>query len=75
MTKLEIAKEAALTEFEKWNEITGVFDKGKASLWTVSYIWEVRGLIEDAAEIGYSMGTGESAKRVVARINKRNFNT
>ena len=69
MTKLEIAKEAALIEFGKWNEITGVFDKGN------SYLWEVRGLIEDAAEIGYSMGTGESAKRVVARINKRNFNT
>jgi len=69
MTKLEIAKEAAITEFEKWNEITGVFDKGN------SYIPEIHGLIEDAAEIGYSMGTGESAKRVVARINKRNFNT
>jgi hypothetical protein len=69
MTQLEIAQEAARVEFNKWNEITGVFHEYS------SYLWEIKSLLEDAAEIGYRIGKGEPLETIIADITKRNDTT
>lgn len=42
----EYAIRMALNSFDKWNDITGYFDKG------TSYYYEIQGEIENAVKIG-----------------------
>ena len=44
--ELEYAIRQALNSFDKWNDVTGLFQKGEA------YYYEVQGCIEDAVKIG-----------------------
>lgn len=48
MTKgeLQYALRQAFNNFDNWNDVTGVFEKGE------SYYYEIQGVIEDAVRIG-----------------------
>ena len=54
--ELKTAKRRALNIWDKWREVTGVFDDGS------SYRWEVEGIIEDAVEIGVQCALGIKRK-------------
>lgn len=53
MTKgqLDFAERKALENFDKWNDVSGVYQVG------TSYYEEVRSIIEDAVHIGAQMAT------------------
>jgi hypothetical protein len=44
--KLDRATERALNMFDKWNDVTGCFEKN------TGYYFEIQGCIEDAVKIG-----------------------
>ena len=51
--ELANAKRRALNLFDKWNDVTGVVDKGS------SYYWEIQSVIEDAVHCGAQGATGD----------------
>jgi len=44
--ELEYATRIALNNFDKWNDCTGVLNKGE------SYYYEIQGVIQEAVKIG-----------------------
>lgn len=54
MTKgqLDNAKRRALNILDKWNDVTGVFNRD------TSWYYEIQGVIEDAVECGAQAATG-----------------
>ncbi len=50
--ELADAKRRALNLFDKWNDVTGRFEKGSA------YYYEIQSVIEDAVECGAQAASG-----------------
>ena len=54
--EMERAKRIALDNFDKWNDVTGVFVKDSG------YYFEICGVIEDAVSIGAAFASGNDVE-------------
>lgn len=54
----EQAKRWAVNAFERWNNVTGYVPEH------TGYYYEIIGLIEDAADIGFGVAHGQSLKSI-----------
>ena len=62
--RIEQAKRFALTNFDKWNDITGFVPEH------TSYYYELSAIIEDAVELGFGIAHGQNWKEIMKRIKK-----
>lgn len=64
--KVHDAERFALTEFDKWNDVTGFVATG------TSYYYELQSVIEDAVHIGIQMALyGKVIRNEDGTVNKR----
>jgi hypothetical protein len=59
---LERAKRWALSNFDKWIEVTGFMEQN------CSYYYEISAIIEDAVEFGFGVAHNQKLKTILKRI-------
>ena len=62
--RLEQAKRFALSDFDKWNDVTGFVAPH------TSYYYELQSCLEDAVEYGFGVAHGQTFKEIRKHIKK-----
>jgi hypothetical protein len=60
--RLDQAKRFALSNFDKWNDVTGLVAPHS------SYYYEICSVVEDGVEFGFGVAHAQSFKTIVRRI-------
>ena len=63
--RLEQAKRFALSDFDKWNDVTGFVAPH------TSYYYELQSCLEDAVEYGFGVAHGQTFKEIRKHIKKK----